>query len=454
MANKNLLTYNAKVTQVEQDYFAPVASVSGTTPPVSTIYCFLSRVLPWPNEISPAQPTQDQKSIKDIYKNIFAVKKINSSNISPVIERIDWVSGEIYDYYQDDVDMFAVTFAGKLVKKFYIRNKYDQVFKCLWNNNGAVVSDEPFFQPGSYSTNNLYKGSDGYKWKYMYTIDVGRKTKFMDSIWMPVPVQKTSPSPNDTSSGYGDIEVINVINGGTGYDPANDVTSLVITGDGIGATGTITTSGGVITDIIITNAGSNYTFANVSVNSTLGSNSSFIAPISPIGGHAYDSVAELGCSHTMITTEFNGDEGGIIPSDIDYRQVGLIVNPTALSTYPLPANSNIYKTTTDFIVAPGFGQYVLDEIVYQGTSLEAATFKGTVLSYDTASNVIRLINTTGTQILNAPVFGNSSSTARTLLGVSTPDFITFSGFMTYVENRESVQRSSDGIEQFKFVLGY
>jgi hypothetical protein len=26
--------------------------------------------------------------------------------------------------------------------------------------------------------------------------------------------------------------------------------------------------------------------------------------------------------------------------------------------------------------------------------------------------------------------------------------------MTYIENRESVQRSADGIEQFKFVLGY
>jgi hypothetical protein len=65
-----------------------------------------------------------------------------------------------------------------------------------------------------------------------------------------------------------------------------------------------------------------------------------------------------------------------------------------------------------------------------------------------------LINTTGTQTLNAPIFGASSLTARTVLSVSTPDFITFSGFMTYIENRESVQRSADGIEQFKFVLGY
>lgn len=454
MANKDLLTYNAKVTQVEQDYFAPVASVVGTSVPVSTLYCFMSRVLPWTNETTPPEPTQDQKSLKQIYKNIFAVKKINSSNISPVIERIDWNSGEIYDYYEDDVNMFDVGPSGKLIKKFYARNKYDQVFKCLWNNNGTPSTIEPYFQPGSFSTNNIFKGIDGYKWKYMYTVDVGRKTTFMDTSWMPVPIVKTYPSPNDTSAGYGDIEVINVINGGSGYDPANAVVTLAITGDGTGAAGVISTSNGSITDIIVTNPGSNYTFANVSVTSSLGSNASFIAPISPVGGHGYDSVAELGCSHVMVTCEFDGNEGGLIPTDIDFRQVGLIVNPTALSTYPNPANASIYKTTTDFVVAPGFGIYQIDETVYQGASLTTASFSGTVLSYDVASNVLRLINTTGTPTLNSPVFGNSSLTARTVLSVSTPDFITFSGFMTYIENRESVQRSPDGIEQFKFVLGY
>ncbi len=454
MANKDLLTYNAKVTQVEQDYFAPVASVVGTTTPVSTLYCFMSRVLPWSNDIDPPQPTQDQKAIKQIYKNIFAVKKINSSNISPVIQRIDWAADNVYDYYQDDVNMFEVNQAGNLVRQFYVRNRYDQVFKCLWNNNDSISTDEPFFQPGSYGTNNIYKGSDGYKWKYMYTIDVGRKTTFMDSSWMPVPVVKTAPSPNGTSAGYGDIEVINVVNGGSGYDPANATISIVVAGDGTGTTGTVSTSNGVITDIVVTNPGSNYTFANVSVTSTAGSNATFIAPISPIGGHGYDSVSELGCSHVMVTAEFDGNEGGLIPTDIDFRQVGLLVNPTALSTSPNPANASIYKTSTDFVVAPGFGVYTTDETVYQGTSLATATFSGTVLSFDTASNVLRLINTTGTQTLNAPIFGDSSLTARTVLSVSTPDFITFSGFMTYIENRESVQRSADGIEQFKFVLGY
>lgn len=454
MANKNLLTYNAKVTQVEQDYFAPVASVFGTNTPISTLYCFLARVVPWPNENDPVVPTQDQKAIKSIFKNMFVAKLINSSNISPVIQRIDWVTGTVYDYYQDDIDMFELDVVGRLVRQFYVRNKYDQVFKCLWNNNGSESTDEPFFQPGSYGTNNIYKGTDGYKWKYMYTIDVGSKTKFMDTNWIPVPVSGSPLNPISTPAGYGDIEVINVTNGGAGYDAANSIITVVITGDGKGATGTAVVNAGEITDIIVTNPGSDYTFANVAVTSDLGSNATFIAPISPIGGHGYDPIDELGASHTMVTVEFNSDESGNIPTEIDFRQVGLLVNPTALSTYPEPANAAIYKTTTDVVVAPGFGLFEEDEIVFQGPSLEAATFTATVLSFDSASNVIRLINIVGDYTINAPIFGNSSLTARTVLTVSTPDFVLFSGYLTYIENRASVQRSADGIEQFKFVLGY
>ena len=454
MANKNLLTYNAKVTQVEQDYFAPVASVTGATTPVSTLYCFLSRVLPWTAENDPPVPTQDQKSLKNIYKNIFVVKKINSSNISPVIQRIDWKTGTVYQAYSDDVDMFAVDSSFKLVKQFYIRNKYDQVFKCLWNNNGGVVSDEPFFQPGSYGNDNIYTGSDNYKWKYMYTIDVGSKTKFMDSSWMPVPVVKTAPSPYSTAAGYGDIEVINVTNGGSGYDPANSAISVAITGDGTGATAQVEVENGQITNIIVNNPGMNYSYANVSITSGLGTGVVVSAPISPIGGHGFDPVSELGCSHVMFTVEFNGDENGYIPTDIDYRQVGLLINPTTISSWPIPAQETIYKATTDLVVAPGFGVYTNDEIVYQGESLEKATFSAHVLSFDEASNVIKLINITGTMSLNSPVFGNVSKTVRTLLNYSSPDFLPFSGYMVYLQNRESIQRSYDGIEQFKFVLGY
>lgn len=460
MANQNIITYGARLTGVREQYYSPVSQILATDTFVETFYCFLAKVDPWPDENVPPIPTQDQKSLKKIYKNIFAAKKVGTNNISPVVERIDWVAGETYDYYRDDVDMLEVDQNGFLVRKFYIKNRFDQVFKCLWNNDDGVVSDEPYFQPGTYTSNNLYLGADGYKWKYMFSVDIGSKLKFMDSVWLPIPIGRPGPTSQyyppwqTTPAGSGNIDVINVIDGGSGYNPANNPITITVTGDGSGATGTATVVSNVITNIVVTNPGGNYTYSNVSITSSEGSGAEAIAPVSPISGHGTDPISELGCSHVMFTVEFDGDENGLIPTDIDFRQIGLIVNPYSQASYPDVANSEIYKTTTDFVLASGFGTYLADETVYQGSSLSTATFTATVLSFDDATGVLRLINTVGTPVTNATIFGNTSATARTTLSVSNPDYDIFSGHIIFVENRSSIQRSADGIEQLRFVLGY
>ena len=60
----------------------------------------------------------------------------------------------------------------------------------------------------------------------------------------------------------------------------------------------------------------------------------------------------------------------------------------------------------------------------------------------------------GTPTINASLYGNSSGTTRTLLAIDSPAYSLLSGYLMYVENRSGVQRSPDGIEQYKFVLGY
>ena len=464
MANQNLLTYGFNASQVKQDYYSPSLVLSGSTNPTESIYCFLSQVLPWADDNNPDVPEQTQRYLKTVYKSMFVAKHITSNNITPVAQRFDWTSGEIYDYYRDDIDMFEKDSSGLLVKIFYVKNRYDQVFKCLDNNNGAESTDEPFFQPGTYNTNNVFaSGVDGYKWKYIYTIDVGNKVKFMDSTWIPVPVGSKTPNAT-TTAGTGSIDAIILTNGGVNYEPSN--TTITITGDGTGATANLSMSSGVITDINIFNPGSNYTYANVSITSanTQASNAAAFAPVSPVGGHGYDPVSELGCNHIMYTVEFNSTErlNGVdyIPIDIDYRQVGLLINPMASDTYPAFANGSIYDLSTQITVASGFGAYTPDETVVQidinpnNTTYGQVIFTGTVLSFNTSTNVIKLINTSGTVTTSASIQGQTSGTTRTLLASTTPKFMKFSGYIAYIQNRSAVQRSADGIEQFKFVLGY
>ena len=458
MANKNLLTNESKVSLIDLLYYAPVSVVPPTSTPIHSYYCFLSKPTPWSNESDPDSPTTDIKTLKQIQKNIFVAKQIKTSDISPVIQRIDWAENTIYDYYRDDDPMLEKDINGYLLKHFYVKNKYDQVFKCLWNNNAQPSTREPYFEPGTYSSNRIFQGDDGYKWKFMYTIDTGLKLKFMDREWMPVQIGANTPNPLITPSGAGSIDVINVIDGGSGYDTVNAVVYVTITGDGTGASASANVQslqdGGSIRDIIVVNPGSNYTYANVSVTSDIGGNAELTWATSPVGGHGFDPISELGCEHIMLTSTFDGNENGFVPTEIDYHQVGILVNPTTRQLSPQPANGIIYSTSTNIIVAPGSdGGYTPDEFVYQGKP-ENPTFYGTVLNFDTDSNMIRLINTTGTPSNNSPIFGQSSSTTRTLLSYNTPNFVVNSGYLIYVENRAGVQRSSDGIEQFRFVLGF
>lgn len=469
--NLNILTSYAKVSQVELEYYFPSATVQGS--PVGAFYAFLGQEDSWPviNGVeTPTQPTEDQTYLKKVFKNMFAAKLINSSNMSPVIQRINWANNTNYFAYMDNVDVQAKDANGFLVHNFYIKNRFDQVFKCLANNNGGLSTSEPFFQPGSYGTNNIYEGSDLYKWKYMYTIDAGSKNKFMDSAWMPVPIGANTPQPYLTKAGWGDIEVINVLDGGSGYDAVNQYITVTVTGDGVGANGSITSPqivGGIIKDITVTNAGNNYTYANVSVNAYTSANLKFlaanttpviaVAPTSPIGGHAYDPISELGCSNIMFSVEFNGSENGVIPTTgVNYRQVGLILNPQVYgSSGPTLAKDAIYNLATQFILSAGAGNiYVSDEIVRQIDFNNNLLFSGTVLSFNSSTNVLQIINTYGTPVIGQSVIGQTSGASRVLFSESTPSMIPFSGLITYIENRAGVSRSADGIEQFKFILGY
>jgi hypothetical protein len=455
-ANTSILTYNNGVVLTEALYYAPVSILPVTFQPVGTLYAFLAKAEPWDDEFNPPTPREDQKYIKQVFKNMFVAKEITTNDMCPVTNRVDWIANTVYDYYDDSVDMFTRDSTGVLTKKFYVKNKFDQVFKCLWNNNSSQSIYEPYFEPGTFNPNLIFQAADGYKWKYIYTVTSGIKNKFMDNAWLPVPVGTNTPNPLMSSSGAGSIDVINVINTGSGYDPANTIIKINVVGDGSGATANAAVTDGAITDIVVYNKGKNYTYANVEIVTTAGSGCVAFAPASPVGGHGHDPVSELGASNLMITSVFDGSEGGVIPTDIDYHQLGLLVSPSAVDTSPNPANSAIYSTTTDFIVSLGAGVFQQDELLYQSTdyTFQNANFVARVLSFNTSTNVVKLINITGNYIINAPVYGKNTGTVRTLLQVQEPRFVTYSGYMPYIENRSGVQRSSDGSEQFRLVLRF
>jgi hypothetical protein len=457
------LLSGSKVYEVLQYYYSP-SEVNETS-----LYAFIGRVTPWDDENNPPVPESDQRSIKQIFKDITTAKLITSSDISPVIPRIDWDSGTVYDYYVDTEDMLAVDADNIIIKQFYVRNKFDQVFKCLWNNNGGQSTIEPQFLPGTFDNSFLVKTADGYKWKYMYSLDAGLKQKFFDADWMPVPIDH-APEPVSTFAGAGSIDVVNITTTGQGYTSGG--VTITINGDGQYANGTALVNGaGYLYDVVMSNTGTGYTYAETVISPSSGFPSPnvvavAVSPASPVGGHGFDSISELGCNHVMVAPEFVEDENGSVSTNMTYRQLGLLVDPISQESVAASqnmmqldlANNSIYDVTTKLFVSPGTGNYNSGQIVYQGSNFATSTFSARVVDFDALNNILSVINILGTpqinqaliQDPNGPVIG----AVRTLLTSQNPDFIIYSGYMAYIENRTPIQRSPDGTEQFRIVLSF
>lgn len=149
---------------------------------------------------------------------------------------------------------------------FYVRNTRDQVFKCLYNNGGVNSTVEPTIDiDGQLPENPFILTSDGYKWKYLYTIAPGLKQKFFTDKWMPV----ANDAAVTATSSEGRIDIINVLWGGSGHiggGNSNTARILSVTNtDGANANLSCRVSNGVITAVTLLNGGNNYTSGVVTV---------------------------------------------------------------------------------------------------------------------------------------------------------------------------------------------
>lgn len=164
-------------------------------------YFFLGKINPWNEEDEPEEDnfprtTEYDRQIRD---NILYLNKIRPTDSSIVTRRIEWESGKVFDYWDHRLNMEG--------KPFYCVTSNLGVYKCLYNGNGAPSTVEPDIRSTS-----PFLTSDGYLWKYMYTIAPIKAVKFLYDVHMPVQKALT-----DTFYNNGAIESVNVIRGGSGY---------------------------------------------------------------------------------------------------------------------------------------------------------------------------------------------------------------------------------------------
>lgn len=150
-----------------------------------------------------------QSTIIDSYNNMIFGKQITASDVKIMTNRNNWTGETVYDEY-DHTD-------GELYNKnFFVvvnESSYYHVYKCLSNADGTVSTIQPTFSDTA-ADDMFYQTSDGYQWKYMYTVDSTTFNKFATTSYMPI-VPNSNVSGNAIS---GAIDVIKVFSGGRRYD--------------------------------------------------------------------------------------------------------------------------------------------------------------------------------------------------------------------------------------------
>jgi hypothetical protein len=445
---RTLTTNNFKVELAKEVYDLLDLGINNSLPTnrKKFFYAVLARQAPWPNEQDPPVPTQGTNCLNIISRNSLYAKRLNNSEASFVTKRINWQSGIVYTPYSD----LVCNFDGE--PNFYVLTSSYEVFKCLDNNNGVPSIEQPDITLSTTSLEEPYvQTSDGYKWKYLYTLTSIQIQKYLTNEWMPVTKNKFV----STAAVNGSIDVVRVINSGNNYVNGSTQSIITVQGDGTGAVFRANVVGGQIKDVVIQNRGRNYTYADLTVRDVTGGNGSgaqLEVSISPQNGHGFDPVYELNASAILFDSDFSGDDN-VFLSENDYRQIYIVLNPLEQSTNNI-ATGEKYSLMHRIKTSPGLGDFNEDEVVYQGNTFETSTFTANVVYFDSVQNYLYVNNVIGNLSVNQAIKGQNTGSIRVLIAFDLPTLKLYTGKMLYISNGLTVSRNPDQTDRIRFILNF
>lgn len=412
----------------------------------SYIYFCVGKVDAWANDAAPDNVVTTENQKIALWNNMIGGKRIASGDMVHVIPRFDWTANTVYIAYDQDIPNLH---DGNTA--FYVVTDDYNVYKCLSNNNssGSTV------KPASVNPLVAFQTTDGYIWKYMYSIQNSDRLRFMNESYIPVKHLDVDTGSLQWSVQRaaipGAIYHIEVLDGGSNYS-SNSVT-VTITGDGNNAiaVANVNTAAQTISSITMINNGTGYSYANVSITSAFGSGANARAKISPAYGHGRNALYELGGKDILINARLRFSENDKLPLENEYRQVSIIKNPMSIisgNTFANAAFSQFYSISTS-----GVGSYESDEWVYQGGSLANYTFKGKVVRYDGANGIVYTVNNDGVPSSSA-LIGANSTVNRSVTANVLGELLPYTGRILYINNIQPVTRDPNQQESFQILIRF
>ena len=354
-------------------------------------------------------------------------KKITGANIRRAIRKIDWITGTQYEMYRPDYSVInpsPTTGAMRLYDaNYYVLNSEYKVYICIDNGSSGIktTGNSSEVEP-TFTDLEPTKLSDGYTWKYLYTVSPSDIIKFDSSEYITLPNDwETSTDSQivavrengDSTINQNQIKKIFIKNQGQGYTSGTRTCNLV--GDGSGGTVSVTVNSSTkISDVTVTSGGKNYTYALVDLGTTSSNTPTTYAELIPIippsKGHGFDLYKELGADKILIYARFD-DSTKDLPIDTKFSQVGIIKNPTysASSTvFDENAFSGLFSIKLSSIAA----RPIIGEEITQVTQ-SGQTARGYVASFDSDIMVLKYFRD------RSLYFNQTSYDQKDYIGIST-----------------------------------
>jgi hypothetical protein len=124
-------------------------------------FLFVAKGTTWENgENAPSAYTDTVASENVVMNNIIGYKKLNPENVLFALPKIPWISGTVYDQYDDAVELFSENDP----KTFYVVTDENHIYKCLFNGGGVPSTQKP-----NLVITSPFFTSDEYQWKYLAT---------------------------------------------------------------------------------------------------------------------------------------------------------------------------------------------------------------------------------------------------------------------------------------------
>lgn len=297
-------------------------------------------------------PVDCLREEREFRNNLQSIKKVEGSTM--VAKRVNWSYGSIYAGWDDGVKSDI----DENWTPFYVLTDPKEVYVCLapaLNTAGVPIPSivEPNYSlhaPMStvtdpndpmYNVREWWKSfttSDGYVWKFLYSLTPERIYQFLSSNHIPVQEAEESLAVGDPiedlqfqvkeNAVSGEIIRARVVSGGSGYTSAPQV---IVRGNGTGAAATAEIVDGVVIKVTMTDYGLGYTYASFELVG--GSTSAVVEPvITSRNGLGYDPIDDLKTSSVMVNIKPDGTVEDTFIVQNTFRQMGLIKNPMQTDT--------------------------------------------------------------------------------------------------------------------------